>query len=316
MVLSVSGSVLWPPLRGRDPRDSGALVKARRRGRLALRAYLLHLSHYDPAWLARKARERPIDLRLAAEVVDALGAGGFNALIVDCEDGVRYRTHPELRRPYSISMAGLARLAARARRRGLDVVPKLNFAQSARHQHNHWFRPYHDRFDDEEYWRRAFLVIDELIRACRPRRFFHVGMDEDHDRSTEQFVRAVWRLRDGLRRRSLRAVMWNDSAHLDGRRAVHAEKCLRAEPGLPRDVVQAVWDYSCVHPDIIRRLRRRGFTVWGAPGRTAALVQRWRAALLRHGGSGVIMTNWIACRPANRTRLLEPIETLGRLYGP
>ena len=288
----------------------------RPRRRLPVRAYLLHLSHYDPAWLARKARERPIDLRLAAKLVDALGPAGFNALVVDCEDGVRYRTHPDLRRPYSISMDALARLAARARRRGLDVVPKLNFAQSARHQHNHWIRPYHDGFDDEEYWRRAFLLIDELIQACRPRRFFHIGMDEDHDRSTEQFVRAVWRLRDGLRRRDLRAVMWNDTAHRYGRRWVHAEKCLRAEPALPRDVVQAVWDYAQVRPEIVRRLRRRRFTVWAGPGRTAALIQGWLDALIRHGGSGVIMTTWTACRPANRIRLVEPIDLFGRVYRP
>jgi hypothetical protein len=212
-------------------------------------------------------------------------------------------------------MTGLAALAARARRHGLDVIPKLNFAQSARHQHNHWFRPHHDRFDDDEYWRRAFLIVDELIRACRPRRFFHVGMDEDHDRSTEQYVAAVRRLRAGLRRRGLRTVMWNDTAHFYGRRWVHAEKCLRAEPALPRDVVQMIWDYSAVHPDIVRRLRRRGFTVWAAPGRTAPLVQGWREALLRHGGTGMVMTTWAACRPANRARLLGPVDALGRLYG-
>jgi hypothetical protein len=211
-------------------------------------------------------------------------------------------------------MKSLAVLAAGARRRGLDVVPKLNFAQSALHQHNHWFRPHHDRFDDEEYWRRAFLIVDEIIRACRPRLFFHVGMDEDHDRSTAQYVHAVWRLRDGLRRRGLRTVMWNDTAHMRGRRWVHAEKCLRAEPALPRDVVQAVWDYSHVRPDIIRRLRRHGFPVWGAPGRTAALVQGWRDALLSERGSGLVMTNWIPCRPANRTCLLGLVATLGPLY--
>ena len=273
----------------------------------------MHLSHYDPAWVARKARERPSDLRLASHIVDAIADAGFNALIVDCADGVRYRSHPELRRPYSIAMAGLTALAARARRRGLDVIPKLNFAQSARHQHNHWFRPHHDRLDDDEYWRRAFLIVDELIRACRPRRFFHVGMDEDHDRSTVQYVEAVRRLRAGIRRRGLRTVMWNDTAHLYGRRWVHAEKCLRAEPTLPRDVVQMLWDYSKVHPEIVRRLWRRGFTVWAAPGRTAPLVQGWRDALLRHG-SGMVMTTWTTCRPANRARLLGPVETLGRLY--
>src|SRR5262249_24503667 len=100
---------------------------------LPVRAYLLHLSHYDPEWWKRKAREKRFSLSLALEAVDAMAAAGYNTLVVDCEDAVRYRSHPELARPYTAPMRDLATLARRARKRGLDVVPKINFSQSHFH---------------------------------------------------------------------------------------------------------------------------------------------------------------------------------------
>ena len=277
---------------------------------LPVRAYLLHLTHYDPAWCRRKAWERQFSLRLALEAVEAMAAAGYTTLVVDCEDAVRYQSHPELARPYTAPMRDLATLARRAHQRGLDVVPKINFPQSHWHFHNHWFRPHHLLFDNAEYWRRAFRIIDELIRVCRPRRYFHVGMDEDHERSTVQYVRAIRMLRDGLRRRGLKTVIWNDTAYPMGRRWVHAEKSLRAEADLPRDVVQVLWDYDGFQPEILRRLRRRGFEVWVAPGRDAAQIARWHDAVRRLGGRGLLITQWIPCRPRNRRRILSRIRQL------
>lgn len=95
-----------------------------------------------------------------------MAAAGYTALVVDCEDAVRYRSHPELARSYTAPMRDLVTLARRAHQHGLDVVPKINFSQSHWHFHNHWFRPHHLLFDNAEYWRRAFRIIDELIRVC------------------------------------------------------------------------------------------------------------------------------------------------------
>jgi hypothetical protein len=237
-------------------------------------------------------------------------AAGYTTLVVDCEDTVQYRSHPELARPYTVPMQDLETLSRHARRCGLDVVPKINFAQSHYHCHNHWFRPHHLLFDNAEYWRRAFRIIDELIRACRPRRYFHVGMDEDHDRSTVQYVRAVRALQDGLRRRRLKAMIWNDSAYPTGRRWVHAEKSLRAEAHLPRDVVQVVWDYDRFQPQILRRLRGRGFEVWAAPGRDPTHIARWYDGIQRVGGRGLLLTLWVPRRPRNRRRILDRIRQL------
>jgi len=280
------------------------------------RGYLLHVTHYDPTWTRRKPREKPFDAAVGLELVDAAADAGLNLLVVDCADGVRYRSHPELKRHYSVPMQDLRRIAARARRQGLDVVPKLNFSQSSWHCHNHWFRPHHNLFDSDEYFRLAFELIDELIEVCRPEKYFHIGMDEDHHRSHRLYVEAIKTLRAGLKKRKLRTIIWNDTSACDVKRSnVHAEKCRAAEPHLPKDIIQILWDYYAVRLRHIRRIRGRGFELWGAPGRDAAHVRKWRRALQKHGGNGMLLTRWIPCRPGNRRELLNLIRTLGPLYG-
>jgi len=210
-------------------------------------------------------------------------------------------------------MDHLEQLVKRAQEQGIEVVPKLNFSQSGTHHHNDWFRPYNDLFDNDEYWRIAFELIDELVQTCHPRRFFHVGMDEDHDRAYSQYIAAILRLHSGLEERGLRTIIWNDSPH-GGPALVHAEKSLAAEKKIPHDVVQVVWDYERVQPDIVRRLVQKGFEVWAAPGQAAELVSQWRQAILRYGGQGLLMTAWIPCQRSNRARLLRLIRTIGPMY--
>jgi hypothetical protein len=207
-------------------------------------------------------------------------------------------------------MSQLKRLVGRARKHGIEVVPKLNFAQSELHQHNHWFRPHHRLFDSAAYWQLAFELVDELIGVCEPERFFHIGMDEDHDRSHAQYREAILTLHAGLKERGLRTVMWKDEqtyAAAD----VHKEKSRAAEKVIPRDIVQVVWHYRTVLTDVLRRLTRKGFEVWGAPGRDPEQVAAWRDALIRYGATGMLLTNWAPCRPGNRRRLLSTVRDLG-----
>lgn len=279
-----------------------------------LRGFLLHITHYDPRWYRAKAQEEPFDLDLGLEIIDAMAEAGLNLLVIDCADGVAYKTHPELARPYTVPMSHLEALVQRAAEREIEVVPKLNFAQSHYHHHNDWFRPYNALFDNEEYWRRAFQIIDELVEVCRPPRFFHIGMDEDHSRAHSQYSEAIVALHRGLGERGLRTVIWNDSSH-SGRALVHAEKSLAAEKAIPRDIVQVVWDYRNSQPEIIRRLTEAGFEVWGAPGREPEAASAWWEDILRYGGKGLLLTRWIPCQRSNRTEFMGLLRTLGRVCG-
>jgi hypothetical protein len=283
------------------------------KGIVPVRGYLLHLTHYDPLWYSRKSNERPIDLGLALEIIDLIADTGFNLLIIDCADAVKYKSHPELRRRYSLPQAVLRRLVMRAQLNDIEVVPKLNFSQTAYYKHNYWMRPYNRYFDTERYWKVAFDLIDELIRVCRPANFFHIGMDEDHERSHPQYIKAILRLRQGLKQRGLRTIIWNDSPH-KGFATVHARKSMAAEKKIPKDIVQLIWDYRRVPPRHIQRLINLGFEVWGAPGWNPQHAFAWKQAILRYGGNGLIMTRWIPCQRTNRTKLLRLIGTAGPVY--
>lgn len=280
---------------------------------IPVRGFLIHISHYSPAWCKLKSRETPFDLDLGLEIIDTMAEVGLNLLVIDCEDGVRYQSHPELARKYTIPMVHLEKLANYTRKKGIEVVPKLNFSQSSYHRHNEWFRPYHTLFDNEDYWRIAFEIIDELIYTCQPPRFFHIGMDEDHDRAHSQYIEAITKLWSGFKERGLRPIIWNDSAQR-GSALVHAEKSLAAEKKIPKDIVQVPWDYTDVQPEIIQRLVQEGFEVWVAPGREIKQVLEWRQALLQYGGKGLLMTLWIPCRRSNRSKFIQLIRTLGPIY--
>ncbi len=280
---------------------------------IPIRGYLLHLTHYDPRWYKRKSREKPFNLNLGLEIIDVLAQVGFNLLVIDCADAVKYKSHPELARRYTVPMSHLKKLVNRARKHGMEVVPKLNFSCSRYHRHNHWFRPYNKLMDNDDYWRAAFELIDELIKTCRPRHYFHIGMDEDHERTHTQYIDAIMRLRYGLRRRGLRPLIWNDSSHR-GLALVHAKKSLAAEKKIPKDIAQVVWDYRSAQSKHVYRLTREGFEVWGAPGQDAQQVFQWKQTILHHEGKGLLMTTWIPCRLSNRSKLLQLIWTVGPIY--
>jgi hypothetical protein len=286
---------------------------------LAVRGYLLHLTHYDPRWVLQKSTEKPFDLKVGMGIVDALAATGFNTLLIGVSDGVRYASHPELRRRYSVPMKQLVQLASHARESGLDVVPKLNFSRSEVNCHDFWLRgpgqQWYDEFDDDAYWKKGFECIDEVIGACRPSRYFHVGMDEDHNRSCAQYAEAIRTLRAGLKKRGLRTVTWSDSALEYASGQVYAEKSRMAEETVPRDVIRLLWNYSTVPRAAIRAIRANGRELWGAPGsRVLEQAEGFRDELKRAGGRGIVMTRWVACRPENRQAILKQIRQFGPVY--
>lgn len=281
---------------------------------LPVRGYLLHITHYDPTWNANKDKEEPFNLEAGLKIIDAMAAAGLNFLLIDPKDGVRYVNHPELARHYSQDIGILTTLCERAAKHGIEASIKLNFSQSAQHQHNHWFRPHNALFDSPEYWKLAFEVIDELLAIVKPPRFFHIGMDEDHDRSYSQYVGAIKTLHAGLSERKLRTLIWNDSACWWRQAEIHKDKSLAAEKEISRDVIQILWDYEDWSGDIgMRRIREAGFELWGAPGSKPELVAKMRNHLLTVGGKGILLTKWIPCIPSRQDEIISFIKDCGPL---
>ena len=80
---------------------------------LPIRGYLLHITHYDPEWVAHKEEEEPFNVELGLELIDAMAEVGLNLLLLDPKDGVRYASHPELSRHYSQEIHVLRALSDR-----------------------------------------------------------------------------------------------------------------------------------------------------------------------------------------------------------
>ncbi len=287
---------------------------------LKYRGYLIHLSHYDPRWCERKAEEKPFSLKVALEVVGALAEFDFNTLIIDCADGVTYASHPELKRHYSVPMSDLRSLADAARKLGLEIVPKLNFAKSPRHQHDAWMRPHSVgtgyTAKDESYWKVAGELIDELVEVCQPESFFQIGLDEDDERTLEQYVESIHVLKGLLGRHNLHAMMWSDacSVNYPGEPEIRGKRAHDAEKLLDHDIVQMIWSYRKVFPELVKRIAGEGFDLWVAPGTSPEHIREWKKALIDAGGVGLLMTQWVNCDEDNRDSLLERIRTVGPAY--
>jgi hypothetical protein len=278
---------------------------------LPVRGFQIHITHYDHEWWQNKDQETPFDLDTGRAIIATMAAAGLNLLVIDCADGVEYGSHPELGRPYTQPMSVLCELVTLARDHGIETVPLLNFAQSGYYHGNDWFRPHNAHLDSKEYWTPAFEVMDELIDVVRPRRFFHIGMDEDHWRSRKQYADAVERLRERINSRVLRTVMWNMST-VGGRVAVCAEKIRAAEPAIARDVVQVMVDWKRnVDVASMHRIVGQGFELWGNPGPELAQNRTMVRALQQNGGQGVLFTRWIPCTKDNREELLGYVRQAG-----
>lgn len=240
---------------GNETRETDKRIASEKKS-IPVRGYLIHITHYDPNWYARKKSEKPFDLEIGCEMVRAIAKAGFNMLIIDLADGVEYRSLPELKRHYSIPWAHLKTLIACARAEGLEIVPKLNFSKSKHHRHNDWFRPYHKLPDTKEYWIKAFELIDEIISVCKPKRFFFIGMDEDTHRTSAQYVAAVNSLHAGLSKRGLRTVMWNETTYSGAAAFGCIQKMIATEEKTAGDIVRVVGNYGPVSARAVRRDRK------------------------------------------------------------
>jgi len=259
-------------------------------------AVLLHLTHYDPRWMEDKESEQRFDRALMEDLINLTADCGYNTVILDVADAVAYASHPELRQPYTVPMQELADLSDLARGRGLEVIGKLNFAKSDRHRNNWWFRPHRDRPDDDAYFDHAWQVIDEVREACGKGRYFHVGMDEDTARDVAPYCAVIERLHEGLADRDCRTVVWSDlCVQWSDDLAAKAEA---AAKHLPRDVVVNIWHYRQAFPERLKMLVDLGYEVWCATGRLdTSVAARWREAVERQGGRGLITTVWMPVQP-------------------
>jgi len=294
---------------------------------VGVRAHLMHLTHYDPLWRQRRWCAKAFDMDVARRVITELAKLRYNCVVIDVGDAVRYRSCPKVARAWSAPMRRYAEIVKLARSLGMDVIPKLNFAKSGpgrwrSNHHNGWFRPYDRLRDDEEYFGRAFGLIDELIAVDKPT-YFHIGMDEDFERTLEEYVRCTKILRKGLKARGIAAMRWVDleKRWQPRRDQIKHEKAIEL---LPKDIVNVVWGYLEREPfQWVGRLRKKGYKVMGGSGGNGAEgIERERLVAVRaltrevveHRAMGMLSTAWLPLRGHWEKTILEIARFSARVY--
>ena len=217
----------------------------------SIRANLLHLGYN--MWMDREAPEHPspyiaarpflrFDVKLWNDLLKQMAAAGFNMVVIDLGEGVRYRSHPELAVKGSWTPQRLRRELDKCRKLGLEPIPKLNFSAC----HDVWLGDYARCLSTDLYYGVCRDLIAEVIDLFDRPRLFHLGMDEEtaaHQRYQNYLVirqfdlwwHDLYFLVDEVERGGARAWIWSDYMwdHPD----VFFKK-------MPRSVLQSNWYYG------------------------------------------------------------------------
>ena len=145
-------------------------------------SYLIHLS--DNMWAQPKLvlpgdEEKQLHLNcddtVWRRVIDFLPGQGYNAVVIDVGDGVRYETHPEISVAGAWSKDKLKAELDYIRSKGMKVIPKLNFSAG----HDGWLGKYAMMIATPEYYKVCKDLILEVAELFGTPELFHLGMDEE-----------------------------------------------------------------------------------------------------------------------------------------
>ena len=183
-----------------------------------------------------------IDVEVWDKTVDFLAERGYNMILVDVGDGIRYESHPEISAPDAWDKDFLQKKLAEARALGLEVVPKLNFSCC----HHTWLKQYRRMVSTPEYYRVVADLIREIGEVFGPTPYFHLGMDEENE--PNQRYRELVHIRHD-------ELWWHDLFYYFGEVEklgltpwVWADACWDKGEGyltrMPKSVLQSNWYYE------------------------------------------------------------------------
>ena len=115
-------------------------------------------------------------------IVDKCVECGYDAIVLDVSDGMKYKSHPEIADPDAWTREEMTAEIHRLRDMGLKLYPKVNFSG----MHDYWIKDYRKIRATDEY--RAFCkdIIEELYEVFEAPRYIHLGLDEEFpDRADE-----------------------------------------------------------------------------------------------------------------------------------
>jgi len=123
---------------------------------------------YDTLYTSRDAWRKVTDYAVEA---------GFNTLLVDIGEGLRFDSHPEIAAKGAWTKEEMKAEIDRLNAKGMTVIPKLNFASI----HDAWLGKYSHMLSTPIYYKVVKDLIEEAIELFQPP-LFHLGFDEESRR--------------------------------------------------------------------------------------------------------------------------------------
>lgn len=248
---------------------------------------------------------------------------GYNMIVIDLNEGVRYESHPEIAVKGAWSVGKLRSELAGLRKLGMEPIPKLNFSA----MHDEWLGVYGRMLCTGEYYRVCTDLIRECVEIFDNPRFFHIGYDEEDVRNQSNHEYMV--LRQGelwwhdflwfvktVEKAGSRTWVWSDWIW------EHHEEYLKR---CPRSVLQSNWYYDQGFDERAFRwprikcyldLDKAGFdqiatasnNVFASnAGETVEFCEK----NLDDGRlKGYLMSSWRRCLPVHRARNIEAVDLM------
>ena len=138
-------------------------------------AILVHLSMSQ--W-AQKYDTLEFDDGMWDYIVEESEKTGINTIVLDVGDGIELGSHPEIACKGAWSRSRLRRELERCRSKGIDLIPKLNFATI----HDVWLGQYHYMVSTPTYYRVCRDLIKEVYELFDRPKYIHIGMDEEDEK--------------------------------------------------------------------------------------------------------------------------------------
>lgn len=261
-------------------------------------------------------------------LTDRMAASGYNMVVIDLAEGVRYESHPELAVEGSWTVEKLRAELGRLRSIGLEPIPKLNFSTA----HDMWLGEYQRMVSTPEYYRVATDLIRETAEIFDTPRFFHLGFDEEdiwchggHSyvamRQGELWWHDLLKLVNAVECAGMRAWIWSDWIW------EHRDEFLSR---MPRTVLQSNWYYDDLFDARAMRwprihnyidLDRHGFDQVPTSSNyihdvnTERTVAFARANLSPERLKGFLQTSWRPTTAEFRDKNLSAIDLLAATWG-
>ncbi len=302
--------------------------------------YFLHLSKHmwDDGTCSKKLYWYPeldehlyqpannIDLGVWDRVVERAGKKGYNTLLIDLGDAVKYKSHPEIAATDALSTDELKELLNKARKAGLTPIPKLNFSTA----HHLWLKEYRRMVSSDVYRKVCVDLINEVCELFDYPELFHLGMDEEHSFDCLQYCDiAVMRSEkcmfedfnlffDACRKNGARPWVWADYYWN------HPDVFLK---NMPKDVVLSNWfyvrfkdypqsDYHARALDGFKVFDDAGYdqiptcSTYSGSANPAETLKYMPTVLTDKQLLGYCMAHWVHSTPDNEFLLLDAVDRL------